>query len=127
MDSRDSNDNPSRTSAGRERRRYPRTANPPIVVQILGTISHVKDVSATGLQVEKTFALPTGATEEIIPMTVYRLTGDRLDVNHALRLTGVLVRDGDREVGIRLDPPTLALVRLIVEPAAKPAAKSAKK
>ena len=116
-------DNPSPLSAGRDRRRYPRMATPPIVVQILGTIARVKDVSATGLQIEKTFALPDGAADTVVPLTVYRLIGDRLDLNNALRLTGRLVRDGEREIGIRLDPATLKLVRLIVDFGTRPATK----
>jgi hypothetical protein len=113
--SKDSFGNPSPLSAGRDRRKYPRMVNPPIVVQILGTISRVKDVSASGLQIEKTFAWPAGAAKAVVSLTVYRVTGDRLDLNHSLRLTGRLVRDGEREVGIRLDPITLRLVRLIVD------------
>ena len=97
-------------SDGRERRRYPRHPNPDLVVNIGGKLIKVCDVSATGLSVEN-----VEPPSEDLTVVVYRCHDNKLDLNHALRLHGVVIRHGDRKIGIRIDPASLALTRLVVD------------
>jgi len=108
---------PPETIAASERRRYPRLGNIRLMANIGGKLVRVVNVSAKGMTVERTF--PYGA--EPLSFTLYPSDGRRLDLNKGVKGTGIVAHEEDDLVGIRFQPATLALVRLVVDHADPPA------
>jgi len=105
------------TVAASERRRYPRLGNIRLMANIGGKLVRVVNVSAKGMTVERTF--PYGV--EPLSFTLYPSDGRRLDLNKGVKGTGIVAHEEDELVGIRFQPATLALVRLVVDHADPPA------
>ena len=94
-----------------DRRRYPRLGNIPLMANIGGKLVRVVNVSAKGMTVERTFPYGT----EPLSFTLYPSDGRRLDLNKGVKGTGIVAHEEDALVGIRFQPATLALVRLVVD------------
>ncbi len=93
-----------------ERRRYPRFQGVGLMVIIAGKLLKVIDISANGMKVEKDCLIPTGP----LNFTLYPSDGHKLDLNHGLQVRGVVVRQSGRTAGIRFEPASLAVVKLVV-------------
>ena len=103
---------PDETAASeQERRRYPRFQGFGLMANIGGKLVRVVNVSAKGMTVERTFPYGT----EPLSFTLYPSDGRRLDLNKGVKGTGIVAHEEDALVGIRFQPATLALVRLVVD------------
>jgi len=91
-----------------ERRRYPRLPNPDLIIKIDGKLLKIIDVSAAGLRVENKFT-----ADGLMTFVIYPCQGSKLDLNRGLYLSGLVLRVEDSGVGIKLQPTTLALAKLL--------------
>jgi hypothetical protein len=100
-------------SAASERRHYPRLHGVPLMANIAGRLVQVIDVSAKGVTLEKAFVPLPG----VMTFTLYPFDGERLQLNKGVRATGVVSHSEADRIGIRFEPASLALVKLVVEKA----------
>ena len=106
----------SASETASDRRRYPRLGNIPLMANIGGKLVRVVNVSAKGMTVERSF--PYGP--EPLSFTLYPTDGRRLDLNKGVKGTGIVAQEEESLVGIRFQPATLALVKLVVDHADPP-------
>ena len=100
---------PPATSAGRERRHYPRLHGIGLMANIAGQMVRVVEVSATGLTLERRFPL----SHAPMFLTLYPSDGRHLDLNGGMAAAGIVVHEEDELVGLRFQPATLALVKFV--------------
>ena len=103
--------------AASDRRRYPRLGHVPLMANIAGMLVRVVNVSAKGMTVERRF--PTNGSETL-SFTLYPCEGRRLDLNKGVKGTGIVTHEDETLAGIRFEPATLALVKLVVSHADPP-------
>ena len=100
---------PTATSAGRDRRHYPRLHGVGLVANIAGKLVKVVEVSATGLTLERRFPL----SHAPITFTLYPSDGRHLDLNSGMLAAGIVVHEEDEQIGLRFQPASLALVKFV--------------
>lgn len=81
------------------------------MANIGGKLVRVAQISAGGMMLEAGFALGPGPMR----FTLYPSGGGRLDINHGIGGTGLVVREGERFVALRFEPATYRLVKFIAE------------
>ena len=101
---------PPPPTASRDRRHYPRLHGVGLVANIAGKLVKVMEISATGLTLERRF--PVSA--DMMTFTLYPTDGKRLDLNHSMRATGIVVHD-ELDQGLRFHPASLALVKFVAD------------
>ena len=94
-----------------ERRRYPRLPGKGLIANIAGRLVNVVDVSATGMTVERQFE---PSQSEPTSFVLYPCDGNRLDLNRGVKAKGIVVHLDETTVGLKFEPASLALVKLIV-------------
>lgn len=93
-----------------DRRRFPRV-HVGLVANIGGRLVDVVDVSAKGMTLARAFDPVPGP----MPFILYPAEGHRLDLNHGVRGHAVLTHQEPDRVGVRFDPPSMDLVKLVVD------------
>jgi hypothetical protein len=96
---------------GHERRRYPRFRGLHLMANIGGKLVRVAQISAGGMMLEAGFSPGSGPMR----FTLYPSENGKLDINHGIGGSGLVVRETERLIALRFDPATYRLVKFIAE------------
>ena len=82
-----------------------------MIANIAGRLVNVIDVSATGMTLERQFEPASSGPTSFV---LYPCEGTRLDLNRGVKAKGVVVHIDATTIGLKFEPASLALVKLIV-------------
>jgi hypothetical protein len=94
-----------------ERRQQPRYSGSGVMAKLDGKLVDVVDISLSGLQVRAVIAVST----DPVAVTLFPREGDKLDLNHAIRVLCIPVRSAGDCTGMQFQRSTMALSRLIIK------------
>jgi len=93
-----------------ERREQPRRPGDGLIARVGDKLVKVLDMSATGIRLERNFALGDGLME----FTLFRRTGTSLELNKSVKVTGKLARQDQHSVAFSFQNSSYALAKLVV-------------